>query len=56
MYYSYKYFLFIFIMSLQKNRKPTVKVIAEIKDEIGYLIEIIEKTNRKSKNVILFNT
>ena len=43
-------------MSLQKNRKPTVKVIAEIKDEIGYLIEIIEKINRKKAKMLFYLT
>ena len=54
MYYSYKYFFIHFYNVFEKNRKPTVKVIAEIKDEIGYLIEIIEKTNRKKKQKCYF--
>ena len=55
MYYSYKYFFIHFYnVFAKKIKKPTVKVIAEIKDEIGYLIEIIEKINRKKSKICYF--
>ena len=52
MYYGYEYFfIHLYNVFAQKNKNPSVVIIAKIKDKSGYLIEIIEKINRKtSKN------